>query len=427
MSMLPRLWSAPGIKTMLLASLLALALPAQADTVLRVFIGGAAQRPDLFRTLADRYEASHPGIRIEIGSGAATSELQRKYLSVLLNAHDDSFDALMLDIVNPHQFAAAGWIAPLEPYLPAEKHRLLEDGLPIYQHTNLIKGQLYTLPAVTDAMFMYYRKDLLAKHGIAAPQTWQQLAAAARTITQAEQQTGLQGLSIQGAPIEGTVCSFLIPYWSQGKDILDSNGKLALDRPAALKALQLWQGLQQQKVIPRHVAEVKTADTVNTFKAGNAVFAINWGFAWGVFQNDKDSRVKGKVGMVRMPALADGQHATCLGGWQWAMSNYSRHKAQTADFLRYLASPESIRYITVQGALLPPYLSLYNDQAVLAVMPWLQEARPALLAAKSRPLTPRYAQVSDVLRISTSAVLAGSLSTDEGLEDISRRLQRILR
>ncbi|WP_051525216.1 extracellular solute-binding protein [Methylobacillus glycogenes] len=311
MSMLPRLWSAPGIKTMLLASLLALALPAHAETVLRVFIGGAAQRPDLFRTLADRYEASHPGIRIEIGSGAATSELQRKYLSVLLNAHDDSFDALMLDIVNPHQFAAAGWIAPLEPYLPAEKHRLLEDGLPIYQHTNLIKGQLYTLPAVTDAMFMYYRKDLLAKHGIAAPQTWQQLAAAARTITQAEQQAGLQGLSIQGAPIEGTVCSFLIPYWSQGKDILDSNGKLALDRPAALKALQLWQGLQQQNIIPRHVAEVKTADTVNTFKAGNAVFAINWGFAWGVFQNDKDSRVKGKVGMVRMPALADGQHATC--------------------------------------------------------------------------------------------------------------------
>ena len=60
-------------------------------------------------------------------------------------------------------------------------------------------------------------------------------------------------------------------------------------------------------------------------------------------------------------------------------------------------------------------------------MPWLQEAKPALLAAKSRPLTPRYAQVSDVLRISTSAVLAGSLSTDEGLEDISRRLQRILR
>ncbi|WP_195742001.1 hypothetical protein [Methylobacillus flagellatus] len=50
-----------------------------------------------------------------------------------------------------------------------------------------------------------------------------------------------------------------------------------------------------------------------------------------------------------------------------------------------------------------------------------------MLEAKSRPLTARYAQVSDVLRISTSAVLAGSLTAEEGLEDISRRLERILR
>lgn len=411
-----------GLCLLLLAS-----IPVQADTVLRVFIGGAAQRPDLFRALADRYEANHPGIRIEIGSGAATSELQRKYLSVLLNAHDPSFDALMLDIVHPHQFATAGWIAPLDPYFGKEKEVLLSNGLPIYRQTNLIKGKLYTLPAVTDAMFMYYRKDLLEQYDIAPPHTWQELEAAAQTILQREKTPALQGLSIQGAPVEGAVCTFLLPYWSQGKDILDDNGKLALNKPAALRSLQLWQGLIDKNVIRRSVAEVKTADTVNTFKAGNAIFAINWGFAWGAFQHDADSRVKGKVGIIRMPAMTGGQHATCLGGWQWALSNYSRNKAHTADFLRFLASPESVRFITLQGALLPPYLSLYDDADVKAIIPWLPNAKPALMGAKSRPLTARYAQVSDVLRISTSAVLAGSLSTDEGLEDISRRLERILR
>ncbi|MCB5190557.1 ABC transporter substrate-binding protein [Methylobacillus arboreus] len=417
----------PPLRIIGLCLLLLTAIPAQAETVLRVFIGGAAQRPDLFRTLADRYEASHPGIRIEIGSGASTSELQRKYLSVLLNAHDPSFDALMLDIVHPYQFATAGWIAPLDPYFGEEREKLLADGLPVYRQTNLVKDKLYTLPAVTDAMFMYYRKDLLSQYGIAPPQTWQELETAAQTILKQEKKPLLQGLSIQGAPIEGTVCSFLLPYWSQGKDILDANGKLALDKPAALRSLQLWKGLIEKNVIRRHVAEVKTGDTVNTFKAGNAIFAINWGFAWGVFQNDADSRVKDKVGIIRMPAMQDGEHATCLGGWQWALSNYSRNKAQTADFLRFLASPESVRYITLQGALLPPYLSLYDDADVQAIIPWLNNAKPALMGAKSRPLTPRYAQVSDVLRISTSAVLAGSLTAEEGLEDISRRLERILR
>ncbi|MFJ5446966.1 ABC transporter substrate-binding protein [Methylobacillus methanolivorans] len=416
-----------ALRTVSLLLLMLGAMPAQADTVLRVFIGGPAQRPDLFRTLADRYEASHPGIRIEIGSSAATSELQRKYLSVLLNAHDPSFDALMLDIVHPYQFATASWIAPLDPYLGKEKEALLADGLPIYRQTNLIKGQLYTLPAVTDAMFMYYRKDLLAQYGIAPPQSWQELEAAAQTILKQENKPALQGLSMQGAPIEGTVCSFLLPYWSQGKEVLNKNGKLILDKPAALQSLTLWTGLIKKNVIRRHVGEVKTGDTVNTFKAGNAIFAINWGFAWNVFQNDADSRVKDKVGIIRMPAMPGGEHATCLGGWQWALSNYSRNKAQTADLLRFLASPESVRFITLQGGLLPPYLSLYDDADVQAVIPWLKDAKPALLGARSRPLTARYAQVSDVLRISTSAVLAGSLTTEEGLEDISLRLERILR
>ena len=49
--------------------------PALADTVLRVFAGGPQQRTDLARKMFDEYEKNHPGVKIQLESGGATSEL----------------------------------------------------------------------------------------------------------------------------------------------------------------------------------------------------------------------------------------------------------------------------------------------------------------------------------------------------------------
>ena len=115
----------------LLVALLALCLAggALAETRLRVFVGGSNQRPDLMRRLFDRYAADRPGLRIDIETGGATSDLQRQYLSTVLNARDDALDIFLIDIVNPAQFLSAGWLEPLEPHLgPADA--LLEPYLP---------------------------------------------------------------------------------------------------------------------------------------------------------------------------------------------------------------------------------------------------------------------------------------------------------
>ena len=74
------------------------------NTTLRVFSGGQNQRPDLMRKLFDQYQAVNPGVKIEIETGGATSELQRQYLSTVLNAKDSTIDIYMIDIVNPAQY-----------------------------------------------------------------------------------------------------------------------------------------------------------------------------------------------------------------------------------------------------------------------------------------------------------------------------------
>ena len=399
---------------------------AYAQTTLRVFSGGANQRPDLMRKLFDQYQAANPGVKIEIETGGATSELQRQYLSTVLNAKDSAIDIYMIDIVNPAQYFGAGWLEPLNAYVgsPAEA---MKPYLPVYLQSNVVDGKVAAMPGFADAMFMYYRKDLLDKYKIAEPKTWDELAAASKKIQAGEGNPNLQGLSIQGAPIEGAVCTFLLPYWSQGKEFNDASGKLTLDKAAAVKGLNQWLSMVDGGVIKKNVAEVKTPDTVNEFKAGQVIFAINWGFAWDRFQVDNDSTVKGKVGVMPLPAMAGGKSATCVGGWQWAVSAFSKHKAEAAKLVKFMSTPAASKFLAVEGSLLPVYQSVYVDPDVVKDVPWFKEASNVVIAGKSRPLSKDYGQVSDVVRTTTSAVLARTKKPDDGVGEIESRLARVMR
>jgi multiple sugar transport system substrate-binding protein len=223
------------------------------------------------------------------------------------------------------------------------------------------------------------------------------------------------------------VCTFLLPYWSQGKEFNDASGKMTLDKAAAAKGLAQWLAMVDSGVIKKNVAEVRTPDTVNEFKAGQVIFAINWGFAWDRFQGDADSKVQGKVGVMPLPAVAGGKSATCVGGWQWAVSAFSKNKAEAAKLVKFMASPEASKFLAVEGSLLPTYESVYTDAEVVKAVPWFKDAAQVVTAGRSRPLSRDYGQVSDVIRTTTSAVLARSKKPEEGVAEIEARLQRVMR
>ena len=157
------------------------------------------------------------------------------------------------------------------------------------------------------------------------------------------------------------------------------------------------------------------------------VFAVNWGFAWDRFKDDKDSTVQGKVGVMPLPAMSGGRSATCVGGWQWAVSAFSRSKAEAAKLVKYLATPEASKFLAVEGSLLPTQAGVYVDADVVKAVPWFKDAAPVVNAGKSRPMSREYGQVSDIIRSTTSAVLARTKTPEEGVGEIESRLRRVMR
>ena len=77
----------------------------------RVFIGSTL-RPDVIGPILDQF-TEETGIQTELEEGGATSEVRDQYLSTILTSRSGDIDLYLMDVVNPPQYAAAGWAEPL--------------------------------------------------------------------------------------------------------------------------------------------------------------------------------------------------------------------------------------------------------------------------------------------------------------------------
>jgi trehalose/maltose transport system substrate-binding protein len=395
------------------------------QTTLRIFTGGQ-QRPDVMRKIADEYQKKNPNVKVEVEVGGATSEAQQQYLSTVLSSKDSALDVILIDVIRPAQWAAQGWAEPLDGYLGADKPRILSQYLKAYADANQVNGKLIALPYFADSQFLYYRKDLLEKYKRPVPKTWDEMMETARIIMDGEKTPSLQGFSTAGAPIEGTVCTYLVPLWGAGSDITAA-GKLNLDTPQARQPFQLYGRMKQAGVLPKNIAEIPTDRIRIDMQAGNLIFAMSWGYVWNRLENDADSKVKGKIGVTTLPHDPGGKSATCIGGWQVAVSAFSKNKPEAVKFARWLSSPEVSKMQAVMASHMPVFPSVYKDPEVLKANPWFADALPVVEGAKSRPVSAQYPQVSDVIRSNMNAYLAGTKTTDVALSDMKSRLAPILR
>lgn len=180
-------------------------------------------------------------------------------------------------------------------------------------------------------------------------------------------------------------------------------------------------------MIPANIGEIVTDRIRQNFAAGNVVFGMSWAYMWGRAQNDPDSVVKDKVGVVPLPGFTPDKAATCIGGWQLAVSAFSKSKAEAAKLVQYLSSPEVSKKQALVAYYMPVFPEVYTDPEVLKVNPWFGDALKVVQTARARPVTARYNEVSEIIRTNMNAFLAGTKTQDAALSDMQSRLTSILR
>src|SRR5690606_36445569 len=124
------------------------------------------------------------------------------------------------------------------------------------------------------------------------------------------------------------------------------------------------------RISPRGVLNYDEEASRGVFQTGNAVFMRSWPYAWALAQSE-DSPVRDKVGVIALPRGGEqGRHAGTLGGWQLAVSRYSRNPEAAMELVRYLTSAQEQKRRAIAGAYNPTIIGLYEDEEILAANPF---------------------------------------------------------
>lgn len=360
-------------------------------------------QPDPRTVLMQAFAKASPKIKVTLQSAPNDTDTNRATLTTQITGGGGP-DVFMGDVIWPAQFAAHQLAIPLSKYLPQSFFSRFANGL---VSGATYKGQVIGAPFFEDQGFLYYRKDLLKKYGLAVPTTWEQLLSESKTL----QGKGAvkYGYVFQGADYEGATCDFMEFLADAGGQVLNqAQTKSALGaNGAAVKALTFMRQLVSSGVSPAAENTYQEAQSMNAFAAGDSAFLRNWDYAYSTSQAS-GSKVIGKVGVAPMPTFS-GQTPpgfSNIGGWNLYLNPHSKNVAASLTFIKFMTGTQAQTILATQFSEIPTNQSVRTSAKVVASNSVLAVVPKTKLVPRPAQ-TPDYPKVSQAIYSNVSLVLSG--------------------
>ncbi len=350
---------------------------------------------------AQRFEERNPGVRIswekrslQAFADASLPELATQY------------DLIIMDHPHTAEAAEAGALTDFDAHLPAD---YLEDqashSVGASHDSYRWKGRQWTLATDAAAPIATWRTDLLQKHGLQLPETWEDVL----------------GLARRG---HVTVSLFPVDALMHVTMFCDALGEPAFQDPekfagrdtvrAALDCLRELASLCPPECLERN--PIRTAEFMtHTDEAAYCPFAYGYsnysrpGYAPHLLKAG---------GLVRFHGR---RLRSTLGGAGLGVSAHTKHLRACMDYAAFTASPEVQRGVYFQSGGQPGHRSAWVDEAVNAVSNgFFQNTLSTLDEAIVRPQYPGYMHFQDHAALVVHRYVAGHASFGKTADDLDR-------
>lgn len=347
---------------------------------------------DVQKAAVDRFMAENPDIAIEVTT-IPYPEYQQRLLTAVQGGNAP--DIATLDQIWLGAFAEAKAVVDLSD-------RAAEAGLTRDQFfggawdSAVYEDALYGMPFNVDVwQFSFFNQDLLDAAGVSSADlsTFEGLRAAAEKMTG----DGKFGVGLFGHAGEDTVAVMNSFIFSNGGEVLASDGSCALNQPEAVEALAYVQDLAQ--FAPNGILSASSGDMRELFLNGS--LAIEF---WPALEQPTLKSSEINWGFVNGTAPEGKTPVGTFGGWNLAMFESSEHKDAAWRFMQFLVSEE------VNGDVVD--LIPANTNAAETFLAANREGPDQIMAhlnnAKPRPLSARYLEIADVQMRLYQDVLSGT-------------------
>jgi multiple sugar transport system substrate-binding protein len=394
------------------------------------------------------------------------SELYQKILTDATSG-TNAYDGYLFAPAWIVDFAPAGLIEDLTPYVEKDKDLQWDDVAPFFRDFNSYNGKVYSIPLDGDMHMVYYRIDSLKDAGLEPPKTWDDYLAVAKALNGKDLNGDGEpdyGSCISKAPAQQSywwIWSIAAPYIqsqgsSQGPFFNTKDMTPLVNNDAFKRALEVYKetGLYG----PPDETNQGVGDSRGLFLAGRCALTMDWGDIGTLAIDKENSKVIDKTGAIENPGstevldwntgkLVPCDATTCpyavdgvnhapfasFGGWAGAVNAAVDQKQKDAAyaFFSYMSQPaQSNADVTVGKTGYNPFrISQFTNKQAWLDAGFSQAAADSYLggieaslnspnmAADLRiPKNHEYIQV-ELDRI-LSEYIAGDLTTDEAAQQL---------
>jgi raffinose/stachyose/melibiose transport system substrate-binding protein len=252
--------------------------------------------------------------------------------------------------------AQANLLAPLDTY--AAKYGWRKTYGPLTRELQLpLKGKgvgtgpIWGVPGFGEMLGVFYNKTLLAKLHAPVPTTFAQFE---KTLADAKA-AGITPITIGGLDQWpwSHFYDLLADHFASTRaqiDWFEGRPGASIDNPAMIKAGEKLQEWYKASYFESGANGVSDSDAAARFSHGKSLYKIDGPWASAGYEQALGS----KLGFFLMPSDKAGALAPSTGwvGWVFAVAKKSKHPAEAAGFLNFIASAEG-RAITLKNKTLP--------------------------------------------------------------------------
>ena len=355
------------------------------------------------RAVLDAFNASQSEFYVEWVEMTNDSGVMREQLLTSLRAGSSEYDVVSLDVVWAGEFAAAGFIEPLDVFMQ-------QSGLnvPQFNAGSMASGRYsarqFVVPFFPDLGFLYFRSDIVSADSYARLVSGNFTFADLYEMANRYMGEGgtTYGIVYQSALYEGLTCN-INEFTSNWTDIRGG--------------LEMMRQFSDSSITPANIMNFTEGETHNAFINGQSVFARNWPYQWGMIASD-GSIDQSQVSVAPLPG------GGTVGGWLLAMNSNSQNQAGAWALMQFISTHEGQQIFSTVGGYLPGFNATLNDPAVIAANELLtmEGFQNALLTTIARPVSAEYARVSDEIQRATHGFLAGTVDIDAAVSSIEAAL-----
>jgi multiple sugar transport system substrate-binding protein len=360
-----------------------------------------------FGTVIDNFNKANPDANVKLLELPEDAGEQRRLQIQRLQAESSECDVLGTDVIWTAEYAAQNWLLDVSDFISQNGDKFIKSTV----DTTEYEGKNWAIPFNSNAGFIYYRTDEVDQ----APETWEDL------YKQAQQGNGVV---YQGFRYEGLTVNFLELVYSAGGSVLSEDGSEATaDSQEVKDALQFMADGIKNGAAPKANTTYKEEESRRAFESGNATFMRNWPYAYSL---GKDSKIADQFDISTFPGYKGNEGAGVLGGYNLAISAYSKNPEGSLAFAEFATDTEQQALMATEASLPPTLSETYDDPAVKKAMPFAEELRTAIEQAQPRPVSPVYPQISEAIYNNAYAALQGDMSADEAASKMNDEIQKAL-